>query len=91
MKDFILSIQFIFKPSFWIMNEPFCPIHEAKLVSLMREHKFTNIGRHTAMLGDTEIWISNYPYAVGIDKLCRFSRPSRLTIKRLMRKISKEA
>lgn len=90
MKKFIKNLQFIFRPSFWLMNEQFCPIHDRKLNHLMDNHKFDKYYAFTAYLGDTEIWITNYPYAVGIRDYKQASRPSRLTILKMRKKLIKD-
>lgn len=87
MKNFILNLQFIFMPSFWIMNKRYCPIHDKALNILMQRHKFSNYNGYTAYLGDTKIWVANYPFAVGIRQLDSFTRPSRLTILRMRKKL----
>jgi hypothetical protein len=62
------------------MNKKYCPIHDRMINNLMDKYKFTYNDRFTAKLGYKEIWISNYPYSVGIYGLSHISRPSRLTI-----------
>lgn len=90
MKKFFLSLQFIFRTRFWIMNHPYSKHHDAVLNMLMDKYDFTKINSHTAYLGNTLIWISNYPYAVGIDDISNISRPSRLTIVRMFKKLEKD-
>lgn len=87
MKNFIKSLQFIFRPSFWLMNHSYCPVHDTILNKLMDKHDFTDIGAFTAYLGSVEIWIANYPYSVGIREVSCSSRPSRLTIVRMKKKL----
>lgn len=72
------------------MNEPYCPIHDMRINKLMDKHKFTNHNKFGAYLGDTDIWMANYPYAVGIYELHNVSRPSRLTIIRMRKKASED-
>lgn len=90
MKKIILNLQFIFKPSYWLMNEPYSIMHDRLLNELMDNHKFTKMDRFTAILGNVEIWVSNYPYNVGIRSLSSNSRPSRLTIKKMWEKLNSE-
>ncbi len=73
-------MRFIFKPTYWIMNNPYSRLHNLALKKLLDLHEFTDITEHTAYLGDTEIWITNNPYCVGIRSLTNTSRPSRRTI-----------
>lgn len=89
MFSFIRSLQFILRPSFWFMDKPYCPAHDKSMNNLLDKYEFTDIGRFEARLGMYTIWISNYPYMVGIDPLYRYSRPSRLTILRMKRHIEK--
>ncbi|NGM63544.1 hypothetical protein G5B30_16665 [Sphingobacterium sp. SGG-5] len=72
------------------MNEPYSPAHDSLLNKLMDEHEFTDFTRFTAKLGNVEIWISNYPHAVGLYDMCQNSRPSRLTILRMWKKLAKD-
>lgn len=90
MLTLLKNLQFIFRPSFWFMNEPYCPIHDMRINKLMDKHKFTNHNKFGAYLGDTDIWMANYPYAVGIYELHNVSRPSRLTIIRMRKKASED-
>lgn len=87
---FILSLQFIFRPRYWNMLYPYSAEWDRKLNKLLDNHDFKDIGAFRAMLGDSEIWISNHPYAAftpyrDSDKL--ELRPSRLTIKRARKKL----
>lgn len=90
LKNFFLNIQFIFRPSFWLMNDPYSPLWDSQFNKLLDVHEFTNITDFTAFLGDQKIWITNYPYAcfhpygwLGKEEF----RPSRLTILRAYRKL----
>lgn len=92
MKNFILSLQFIFKPSYWDMLYPYNEHWDKKLNELLDKYDFTEINNHTAKLGDNLIWIGNQKYACMelyngyIDR--RF-RASRLTIQRGLKKLNK--
>lgn len=90
MMNFLKSLQFIFRPSFWLMNEPYSPAHDALLNKLMDEHDFSDVGSHEAKLGSVYVWISNYPYGVGLYDMSHHSRPSRLTILRMWKKLAKD-
>lgn len=49
-------------------ESPLYPISEewdAILNKLMDTYEPSKIGDHTCYFGDTEVWISNYPYAFG--------------------------
>lgn len=91
MKKLLSNLQFIFKPSYWLMNERYSKLHDDELNRLMDKYKFTRINGYTAYLGNTEIWISNFPYGVGIRSVCQRSRPSRLTIQKMNSKLIKDA
>jgi hypothetical protein len=90
LTNFILSLQFIFKPRYWLMNRPYSEVHDVAITKLMNESRFENIGDYTATLNETEIWVANYPNAVGIMGLEAMSRPSRLTIKRIGKKLEED-
>lgn len=90
MKTFFKNLQFIFRPSFWIMNESYSELHDKTLNALMDKYPFTDIGYYTAYLGNVEVWIANYPYSVGIRGQHNRSRPSRLTILLMNRKLIKD-
>ena len=85
MISFIKSLQFIYKPRYWVMNHPYCPILDKKINVLLDQGvKFTNITGYAADLGDLkEIWLWGYPYAFGKIWNKYHYRPSRLTIKRM--------
>ena len=91
MLKFIKSLQFIYKPKYWLQQHPYCPALDNKINTLLdRGVKFTNIGRYTADLGDLKaIWISGYPFSFG--KLWEQYpyQPSRLTIKRMHQVLGK--
>ena len=81
MKDFFRNLQFIFRPNFWLMNDPYDKDWDNEFNMLLDEHTFSNIGEYTAKLGDTKIWISNYPFDCFRKRYVN-KRPSRLTILR---------
>jgi hypothetical protein len=90
MKKLLLSLKFIFMPSYWIMNYPYSREWDIKLNELLDNHEFTEIGHYYAKLGNANIWITNHPYAsmtlrnpdIGV-------RPSRLTIERVKKALEK--
>jgi hypothetical protein len=87
MIKFIKNLQFIFQPSFWITQYPYCPFLDKKINDFLDQGiKFTNINEYNADLGNlTSIWIGNYPYAFGYLYWYGKSMPSRLTVKRMKR------
>lgn len=94
MKKMIKNLQFLFRPTFWLMNYPYDKKWDKQLNELMDkfEPEFdrpSSIDGKIAIVkfGGCQVWIENYPYAYGtpydfyrsVDKV----RPSRLTILRL--------
>jgi hypothetical protein len=94
--ELIIKFTIWMNPSYWFMNDRFNSKWDKLLNELMDTYEFTNIDEHTAMLGDTMVWIANHPYAsftfygdntnphrlVLTDK-----RPSRYTIFKAKRKL----
>ena len=85
---FIKNIQFVFRPTYWLMNYSYSKEWDKELNTLMDEHFFTDFQNCTAKLGDTKIWVENHPYA----SFTKFTlengyhyRPSRLTLLRAKR------
>jgi hypothetical protein len=84
------NLQFIFKPQYWSMNYPY-NVEVDKIVNeLLDNHELTDLSSQqcTAKLGKATIWVANRPYASARlhgTKLDNY-RPSRLTIKRLLKK-----
>ncbi len=90
MKNFLLNLQFIFMPHYWIMNDSYCEDWDKKLNELLDKYEFTKIDSYSAYLGENRIWIANRPYAT----LCPYIgkddfRASRLTIKRGLKALRK--
>ena len=88
-KRFILNLQFIFKPRYWVMNYEYSPKWDKELNKLLNEHTFdeSKDKGYTAFLGGMYIWIANHPYASFMPYDTKFKgkarfRPSRLTIQR---------
>lgn len=96
MKDFFRNLQFIFRPKFWLMNDPYDKDWDNEFNVLLDEHTFSNIDEHTAKLGDTRIWIANYPFACFKKyENSRYlynlgKRPSRLTILRAKKLLDRD-
>ena len=90
--DFFISLKFLFKPKYWMMNNPYSKEWDQQLNQLMEEHHFTDIGACTAQLGEHLIWISNYPYSTftPYDTGMSDFRASRLTITRARKKLIKD-
>jgi hypothetical protein len=76
------------------MQNPYDKEWDDKLKRLLKNCNFTNIGAHSAILGNSKIWISNHPYASFTDYETPFStgsmRPSRLTILKANKKLKKD-
>ena len=85
MKKMLLNLQFIFRPSYWVMIEPYSKELDLLMNDLLDKYEFNNISPFTARLGKIKIWIANQPYACMKPYDYNFEyhyRPSRLTIKR---------
>ena len=93
MITFLKELQFLFMPHYWVMNHPYNKQVDEFINQLLDTYEFTNIGDHTATLGNVTIWISNHPYAsmtlYGYRYALEKYRPSRLTIKRAKQKLNK--
>ena len=91
---FFKNLQFLFRPQFWIMNNPYFQIWDKELNLLLDTNNFTNIREHRATLGDVNIWISNYPYACFEDYATPANervRASRLTILRAKKQLEADS
>ncbi len=89
MENFFRNLQFIFRPKFWLMNDSYDKDWDNEFNRLLYEHTFSDIDEHTAKLGDTEIWIANYPFAC-FRKRYADKRPSRLTILRAKKQFDRD-
>ncbi|MDE5526656.1 hypothetical protein [Elizabethkingia meningoseptica] len=90
MKKFLMNLQFLFKPSYWIMNYTYSIYLDKYMNNLLDKHEFELIDHYTARLGNDIIWITNRPYACMIPRnVIAFHgfRPSRLTIQRGIKKL----
>ena len=89
--------MWIFKPSYWLMNDPYNPFWDRQLNYLLDKHEFVIVDQFNALLGNNLIWIANRPYAamtpsgtvdsplIGHKKM----RPSRATILRAITELNK--
>jgi len=105
MLRFIKSLQFIYKPKYWLRQYPYSPKLDKEINRLLDEGiKFTNIREYEGFvnLGHIEdIWICHYPYALGncynitecngvsLQYISKKCMPSRLTCKRLKAELTK--
>jgi spore maturation protein CgeB len=96
-KDLKLRLKIFFNLSYSSMNYRYSKEWDLRLNQLMNEHNFTRISDHSAYLGDTELWISNHPYAsfveMGETFLIRDDqrvRASRLTIYKAHKKLEQD-
>ena len=96
-KQFILNLQFIFKPRYWVMNYEYSPKWDKKLNELLDKHTFdkSTWDKYSVSIGDFTIWISldTYPYASFLPFFGNVRgdfRPSRLTIRKAYKKLIKE-
>jgi len=98
LKKFVLNLQFIFRPSYWLMHGRYDKKLDEFMNKLMDTYKFANRGGYstdgklyTVFLGDVEVWIGNHPYCSFMPYRYVFEiRPSRLTILRGIRKLKSE-
>lgn len=91
MSRFIQNLKFIFMPHYWLMNGEYSNEWDNELNKLLDIYDFTKINEFTAYLGNTKIWINNYPYACFTpyyNGVASF-RPSRQTIYRANKKLKR--
>jgi hypothetical protein len=90
------NLQFLFKPNYWTMNHNFNKEVDKIINDLLDKYELTfkpipyapYKSENVCMLGNAEIWVGNIPYGFGTlydTELCNY-RPSRLTIKRLLKR-----
>jgi hypothetical protein len=87
-------------PAFWCMLYKYDAVWDKQFQYLLSKYKFTHIDECTAMLGTTEIWIANYPYACftaynyNYSDFCHpyfsINRPSRYTIIKAHRQLIRD-
>lgn len=98
--NFLKSLQFIFKPSYWIMNDKYDPFIDELILGCLKRYKFVKIDKYTAKLGPIILWTDNRPYgairlypdcllSVRKDTKNKYGRPSRLTIKKSLKELEK--
>ena len=80
-------ISIILDPRMWLMLFPYSRTWDNWVNKSLDEGKFTDIGEYTARLNGELIWIANYPYGFGTPHNGLHVRPSRMTIRRIMRRI----
>jgi len=100
MMNFIRNLQFIFKPHYWMMNNPYNEEWDKKLNQLMDKYPVEFGPRnsidgaiHTVSFDGNLVWVANYPYAFATPHSYAHDidvRPSRLTIQRLYNLVSNE-
>lgn len=91
VSKFLKNLRFIFKPMFWFMDYRYSKEWDVELNILLDNHRFRWIKEYTAILGDKEIWIDNYPYgSFTKEEGGVFYRPSRLTIMRAKRLLDRD-
>lgn len=89
LKNAILSLQFVFRPSYWIMTDKYSHDWDKLLNELLDAYPVVLTERNYIVLG--EIQVSVYPEAPRLTGIYCFEgllhgyRPSRLTIKRLIK------
>lgn len=95
-KNFLLNLQFIFKPHFWLMNNKYSAMWDKIFNQLLDKNKFIYIDEYTARLGKYDIWVKCYPYACmrlvdwSNTQIVANFRPSRLTIQKAYKKYLKD-
>lgn len=88
----LLNLQFIFKPTYWLMNYPYNKEVDKIINELLDKYEMTDLdsNRATVKLGNATIWVENRPYASGrlynTELACY--RPSRLTIKKVLERFN---
>ena len=87
----IKNLKFIFKPTYWLMNDPYNEEVDEIVNKLLDKYKMTIVNDYTVKLGEATIWVANRPYASGIlyGTYLENYRPSRLTIERLFKEFDK--
>ena len=69
ISNFIQSLQFFFKPHYWIMLGKYDSAWDAKLNELAKEHSFkSEAGKYSDIisyvsLGGVHMWVGNFPYS----------------------------
>jgi len=67
--NFIQSLQFFFKPHYWIMLGKYDSAWDSKLNELAKDHSFkSEAGKYSdkiyyVSLGGVHMWVGNFPYS----------------------------
>jgi hypothetical protein len=88
--NFITGLKFLFKPSYWLMNDPYSKEIDRVVSELLDKNELTDLDymECIASLGKIQIWVGNRPYACGQlwNPIIFNCRPSRFTIERLLKR-----
>lgn len=84
------NMRYLFKPSYWIMNNAYSKELDEYMINLAYNNKFESVSSYRAKLGGVSIWIENHPYASMIPENLSGVRPSRRTIEALHKKYIKD-
>ena len=98
MKKFLLNLQFIFRPRYWLMYYSYNKEIDNIINSLLDKYEFSQIFKfsdvlgYTAFLGDIKIWIENRSYICYIApyEFIHKYRPSRITTLKGIRKLNEK-
>ena len=64
IKDFIVSLKFIFMPGYWFANKPISKYVTEEIKKIISEDLVESVNYYNAVLKDGRVlWIANYPYA----------------------------
>lgn len=81
--------RYLFRPSYWLSQYPVCKVWDEKL-NYMMDNGFDvkRVDGYTVIIGDYEIWVTNFPFAYGKDWTVRGDfLPKRRTRERLAKYI----
>jgi hypothetical protein len=83
--NWIIDTLIIISPLYWIMNHGYNHDWNKKLNELLDSNNVDFLfSSYRVDIGDSDVWIGNYPYSYGTTKVMgREVRPSRRTILRL--------
>lgn len=87
----LLSLQFIFRPNYWIQNEKYSEQWDNKLKELLDLYDFEYIDEYKSNLGPYTLWTASIPFCCMMPINKKTSehanfRASRLTICRAIKK-----
>ena len=81
--SFIRNLKYIFKPSFWCMNESYCGIVDAILRDVIDNDRVVKFDNYRAITDNgLKLWVANYPYSFGMPSKTKHARASRYQIER---------